>query len=252
MELFEAIEERVNVKVYDKRDVPEELIAQILHAGTLAASAGDIQPWEFILVKDKAKKTEISLACLRQKHVEDAPLLIVVCANLEKVAIKFGERGKNLYAIQDTGAAIQNMLLAVHGLGLGASWVHAFEEEAIKRILKIPDRLRPVGVLAIGFPLPYEKYYKPENIPFENLSWEEEYGKELSWVFKETGYDRFKVKKSLYETVKDVKLPEIEIRKPEGGQESGKQQSEKQKSKEKTSFSEKIFIWIKKLSGRKT
>jgi nitroreductase len=252
MDLFEAIEERVNVKVYDKRDVPEELIAQILHAGTLAASAGDIQPWEFIVVKDKTKKTEISLACLRQKHVEDAPLLIIVCANLEKVAIKFGDRGKNLYAIQDTGAAIQNMLLAAHGLGLGASWVHAFEEEAIKRILKIPDRLRPVGVLAIGFPLPYEKYYKPETIPFENLSWEEEYGKELSWFLKETGYNRFRIKKSLYEAVKDIKIPEIEIKNPEKQQEPIKQEKENKKNKEKLPFTERILNWIKNLSGRKT
>ncbi len=245
MDVFEAIEERVTVKVYDKRDVPEELIAQILHAGTLAASAGDIQPWEFIVVKDKEKKAEISLACLRQKHVENAPLVIVVCANLEKVALKFGERGKNLYAIQDTGAAIQNMLLAAHALGLGASWVHAFEEEALKRILKIPDRLRPVGVLAIGFPLPYEKYYKTEVIPFENVSWEEEYGKELSWVFKETWKNRFGWKKSIYETVKDVKLPKIEIKKPE------RQEMQKQADEEK-SFTKKIFDWIKKLSGRKT
>jgi nitroreductase len=244
MDLFETMEERVTVKVYDKRDVPEELIAQILHAGTLAASAGDIQPWEFIVVKDKGKKAEISLACLRQKHVEDAPLLIVVCANLEKVAIKFGERGKNLYAIQDTGAAIQNMLLAAHALGLGASWVHAFEEEALKRILKIPDRLRPVGVLAIGFPLPYEKYYKTDIIPFENVSWEEEYGKELSWFFKETSKNRFRWKKSLYETVKEIELPKVEIKKPE-------QEKEKQES-EKIPLTEKIFNWIKRLSGRKT
>jgi len=242
MDLFEAMEERVNVKVYDKRDVPEELIAQILHAGTLAASAGDIQPWEFIVVKDKQKKAEISIACLRQKHVEDAPLLIIVCANLEKVALKFGERGKNLYAIQDTGAAIQNMLLAAHALGLGASWVHAFEEEAIKRILKIPDRLRPVGVLAIGFPLPYEKYYKTDVIPFENVSWEEEYGKELSWFFKETWKDRFGWKKSIYEMAREVKIPKVEIKKSE---------QEKQESEKKT-LTERILDWIKKLSGRKT
>ncbi|MEM5803673.1 MAG: nitroreductase family protein [Candidatus Aenigmatarchaeota archaeon] len=247
MELFEAMETRVNVKVYDKRDVPEELIAQILHAGTLAASAGDIQPWEFIVVKDKKTKIDISVACLRQRHVEEAPLLIVVCANLEKVALKFGDRGKNLYAIQDTGASIQNMLLAAHDLGLGASWVHAFEEEGIKRILKIPDKLRPVGVLAIGFPLPYEKYYKTEVIPFENISWSEEYGKELEWFYKETWKDRFGIKKSIYQTVKEIQLPEI---KKEENKEI--QQTQESKVEKKQPFSEKIFNWIKKLSGRKT
>ncbi|MEM5801755.1 MAG: nitroreductase family protein [Candidatus Aenigmatarchaeota archaeon] len=241
------METRVNVKVYDKRDVPEELIAQILHAGTLAASAGDIQPWEFIVVKDKKTKIDISVACLRQRHVEEAPLLIVVCANLEKVALKFGDRGKNLYAIQDTGASIQNMLLAAHDLGLGASWVHAFEEEGIKRILKIPDKLRPVGVLAIGFPLPYEKYYKTEVIPFENISWSEEYGKELEWFYKETWKDRFGIKKSIYQTVKEIQLPEI---KKEENKEI--QQTQESKVEKKQPFSEKIFNWIKKLSGRKT
>ncbi|MBU5687997.1 MAG: nitroreductase family protein [Candidatus Aenigmarchaeota archaeon] len=247
MELFEAMETRVNVKVYDKRDVPEELIAQILHAGTLAASAGDIQPWEFIVVKDKKTKIDISVACLRQRHVEEAPLLIVVCANLEKVALKFGDRGKNLYAIQDTGASIQNMLLAAHDLGLGASWVHAFEEEGIKRILKIPDKLRPVGVLAIGFPLPYEKYYKTEVIPFENISWSEEYGKELEWFYKETWKNRFGIKKSIYQTVKEIQVPEI---KKEENKEI--QQTQESKVEKKQPFSEKIFNWIKKLSGRKT
>lgn len=246
MDLFDVLENRVNVKVYDKRDVPEELIAQILYAGTLAASAGDIQPWEFIVVKDKKTKVDISVACLRQKHVEDAPLLIIVCANLEKVSIKFGERGKNLYAIQDTGAAIQNMLLAIHDLGLGASWVHAFEEEAIKRILKIPDKLRPVGVLAIGFPLPYEKYYKSELIPFENISWSEEYGKELDWFYKETWKDRFGIRKSIYQTVRDIKLPEI--KKPETSDNKQKETNQK----EKLSIYERIFNWIKRMSGRKT
>ncbi len=249
MELFDVLENRVNVKVYDKRDVPEELIAQILYAGTLAASAGDIQPWEFIVVKDKKTKADISIACLMQKHVEEAPLLIIVCANLEKVALKFGDRGKNLYAIQDTGAAIQNMLLAVHDLGLGASWVHAFEEEAIKRILKIPAKLRPVGVLAIGFPLPYEKYYKTQVIPFENVSWSEEYGKELPWFFKETWKDRFGIKKTLYETSKDIKLSAIKIPVKEEKEQINELSQQKQ---EKKPFTERILDWIKRLSGRKT
>ncbi|MEM5878121.1 MAG: nitroreductase family protein [Candidatus Aenigmatarchaeota archaeon] len=243
MDVFDAIENRVNVKVFDKRDVPEELIAQVLMAGTFAASAGDIQPWEFVVVKEKSAKTEISLACLRQRHVEDAPLLIIVCANLEKVALKFGQRGKEFYAIQDTGACIQNMLLAAHALGLGASWVHAFEEEAIKRILKLPDKIKPLGVLTIGFPLPYEKYYKTEVIPFENISWSEEYGKELPWFLKEDWKDRFALKKSIYNTVKDaeIKAPEIKI-----------QTQDQKKKKQNGNIYNKVLDLIKRLRQRKT
>ncbi|MCX8178216.1 MAG: nitroreductase family protein [Candidatus Aenigmarchaeota archaeon] len=243
MDVFDAIESRVNVKVFDKRDVPEELIAQVLMAGTFAASAGDIQPWEFVVVKEKSAKTEISLACLRQRHVEDAPLLIIVCANLEKVALKFGQRGKEFYAIQDTGACIQNMLLAAHALGLGASWVHAFEEEAIKRILKLPDKIKPLGVLTIGFPLPYEKYYKTEVIPFENISWSEEYGKELPWFLKEDWKDRFALRKSIYNTVKDaeIKVPEIKI-----------QAQDQKKKKQNGNIYNKVLDLIKRLRQRKT
>lgn len=242
MDIFDAIESRVNVKVFDKREVPDELIAQILMAGTFAASAGDIQPWEFVVVKEKSTKTEISLACLRQKHVEETPLLLIVCANLEKVALKFGQRGKEFYAIQDTGACIQNMLLAAHALGLGASWVHAFEEEAIKKILKMPDKIKPLGILTIGFPLPYEKYYKTEVIPFENISWSEEYGKELPWFLKEDWKDRFYLKKSIYDTIKDteIKKPEIKV------------QVEDQKKKQNENIYNKILDLIKKLRQRKT
>lgn len=239
MDVFDAIESRVNVKVYDKRDVPEELITQILVAGTYAPSAGDIQPWEFIVIKDKKLKSELSIASLRQKHVEDAPVVIVVCANLDKVYLKFKDRGKDLYAIQDTGAAIENMLLAVHALGLGGSWVHAFEEEAVKRLLKIPDHIRPVGILAIGFPLPYEKYYKTDVIPFENISWYEQYGKDLPWVFKNTWKNRFGIDKTIGESIIEKKEKIIE------------KFSERQEDK-KEGISSKILNFIKNLSKPKT
>lgn len=248
MDLFEAIESRVNVKVYDRRDVPEELISQILAAGTYAPSAGDIQPWEFIVVKDKTTKSELAIASLRQKHVEDAPLVIVVCANLDKVSLKFKERGRTLYAIQDTGAAIENMLLTTHALGLGGAWVHAFEEEAVKRLLKIPDHLRPVGILTIGFPLPYEKYYKTDVIPFENISWSEQYGKELPWTFKNTWKNRFGVEKTIAEHVSEAKEKIIE-----SISEKHKEipQVERQEVK-KEGISSKILNFIKKLSKPKT
>lgn len=204
MDIFEAIESRVSVRNYDKRDVPNELIAHLLFAATYAQSAGDLQPWEFVVVKNKKTKHELSIAALRQKHVEDAPVVIVVLANLERGALKFKDRGKELYTIQDIGAAIQNMLLVAHALGLGACWVRAFEEEKVKALLKIPDKLRPLGIITVGFPLPYEKPYKTEFIPFENISWSEEYGKKLTW-FKDYGKpSRFKFS-SIYETAKEIK-----------------------------------------------
>jgi len=248
MDVFDAIESRVNVKVYDRRDVPEELIAQILMAATLAPSAGDIQPWEFIIVKDKKTKIELSIASLKQKHVEDAPLVIVVCANLDKLGLKFGERGKTMYSLQDTGAAIQNMLLIAHALGLGGSWVHAFEEEAVKRLLKLPDHIKPVAILTFGFPLPYEKYYKTDVIPFENISWNEEYGKELPWVLKGTWKGRFKLEKSITEAAEEIR----ENIKEKLSEHKVKKEDEEKASEKKETISSKIVNVIKKLSKSKT
>lgn len=203
MDVFDAIESRVSVRTYEARDVPDELISQILTAGTLASSAGDIQSWEFVVVKDKRMKKELSIAALSQKNVEMAPVVIVVCADLEKSSLRFKERGKELYSLQDTAAAIQNMLLISHALGLGAAWIRAFEEERVKTLLKLPARLRPVGIVTIGFPVPYEKYPKTQIIPFENISWSEEYGKELPWVRKYGIKSRYEFK-SVYGYSKDI------------------------------------------------
>jgi nitroreductase len=162
METFDCIKSRKSVRKYDKKDVPNEIIGQIIFAGTQAPSAGNIQTWEFIVVKDEKIKKELSIAALKQDHVFKAPIVIVVSADLEKSADKYGERGEKLYSIQDTAAAIENMLLTAHDLGLGACWVGAFEEEKVKGILSMPDRLRPVALISIGYPLSYDTVKKPK------------------------------------------------------------------------------------------
>ncbi|MEM5793053.1 MAG: nitroreductase family protein [Candidatus Aenigmatarchaeota archaeon] len=187
MDVFDCIETRRSVRKFERKDVPNELIAQILMAGTYAPSAGNTQEWEFIIVRDRETKRNLSKAALNQKQVEDAPVLIVVLANLEKISMKYKERGKNLYSIQDTAACIQNMLLVAHDLGLGACWVGAFDEDEVSDVLRIPQKLRPVAIITLGFPVPYEPMdIKPERISFERLTWQEVYGKPIDW-FKDLG-----------------------------------------------------------------
>lgn len=194
MDIFDAIEAWKPVTTYDRRDVPNELIDHILEAGTHASSAGGIQPWEFIVVKDKKMKKELSIAALMQRHVETAPVVIVVCANLEKAELKFKERGKNLYALQDTAAAIENMLLVAQALELGCAWVRAFEEDKVKSLLKMPDHLRPIAMITIGFPVSFEEYKKVTPIPYTSISWSEEYGKKLEWIKDYGRPSRYKFK----------------------------------------------------------
>jgi nitroreductase len=206
MEVFETIIKRQSVRMYDKKDVPNELIGQMIEAAVHAPSAGNIQPWEFIVVKEKNTKKELALAALKQRHVEEAPVVIVVCANLEKSVDKYGERGKTLYCIQDTAAAIENMLLVATSLGLGACWVGAFEENKVKPILNIPEKLRPVALVTVGFPVSYMKPTRNLRKPFENITHPEKYSSEIvfQWMEKETDEWRFKIR-PLEEHIKKLK-----------------------------------------------
>jgi len=204
MEVLECILTRQSIRAYDKKDVPNELIGQILEAGVNAPSAGNMQPWEFIVVKDKKIKKEIADAALRQRHVEEAPVLITVCVDPEKSGLRYAERGKTLYCFQDTAAAIENMLLTAKALGLGSCWIGAFEEEKVKSILRIPAKLRPIAILSIGFPVPYEKPRKTSRIPFENITWIDKYGEGFSWIEKFGKEWKFKIR-PLEEHVKKLK-----------------------------------------------
>lgn len=163
-------------------------------------SKSQLQPWEFVVVKDKKKKEKLWDAALKQNHVRDAPVVIVVGANIRKSSMRYGERGERLYCIQDTAAAIQNMLLAAHALGLGACWVGAFDEETVRLICGFPENIRPVALLPIGYPR--EKPAIPTRTPFQDMSWIEEYRK--SWTFEVKTLDRYvkELKEKIKESIK--------------------------------------------------
>jgi len=152
LEVFEAIKTRRSIRSFTDEDVSNEDIERILDAARYAPSAGNIQPWIFIVVRDEKIKMRLSEAALGQFFIEEAPVVIVVCADEERSRRGYGDRGAKLYCIQDTAAATQNILLAAHALGLGACWIGAFNEEEVKKILNIPEGVRPVAIIPIGHP----------------------------------------------------------------------------------------------------
>ena len=194
METFDCIESRRSVRNYDKKNVPNEMIAEIITAGTYAPSAGNIQEWEFIIVRDQETKRKLSEASLKQSHVKNASAVIVILANLEKIKEKYKERGKQVYALQDTAACVQNMLLVAHDLGLGACWIGAFDEDEVGNVVEIPDKFRVTAMITVGFPLPYEQQQKIDRIPFERLTWENRYGQEIKWFMDYGRKSRFEWK----------------------------------------------------------
>ena len=150
MDVLEAIKTRRSVRDFTSQTVSDREIKKLLDAARRAPSACNIQPWEFIVVRNPEIKHGLSQAALDQKFIEQAPVVIVVCANPAKSALGYGSRGINLYCLQDTAAATQNILLAAHAIGLGTCWVGAFKEEIAKKVLKIPEPVRPVAIIPVG------------------------------------------------------------------------------------------------------
>ncbi|MEM2925600.1 MAG: nitroreductase family protein [Methanocellales archaeon] len=161
MDLFEAIKERRSIREFLKNEVPQDLIEKLLEAATWAPSEGNLQTWRFYVVRNKDLKRKLARAALNQEFIAEAPLAIVVCTDLD-VAASYGQRGINLYCLQSTGAAIQNLLLAAHALGLGGCWVGAFREGEVSEALKLPKKIRPVAIIPIGYPAARAKSWRED------------------------------------------------------------------------------------------
>ncbi len=153
MDFWEVVEQRRSIRRFrPDRDVPPETVERILRAAIAAPSAGNRQPWHFYVVREPQSKEWLARAAYNQRFVAEAPVVVVVCADPGQSAGRYGQRGSSLYCLQDTAAAVENMLLAVTALGLGACWVGAFDEVAAATALGLPPHLRPVAMVPIGHP----------------------------------------------------------------------------------------------------
>ena len=154
MDFWQVIEERRSVRDFDPRcDVPPDVVQRILKAAIRAPSAGNCQPWHFVVIRSKQTKELLVEAAYGQSFIAEAPVVIVVCADPARSGWRYGSRGMQLYCLQDTAAATEHILLAVTALGLGACWVGAFDEKAASQALGLPANLRPVAIVPIGYPI---------------------------------------------------------------------------------------------------
>jgi nitroreductase len=165
LDVLDAIKGRRSIRAFRDKDVQQEIVEKLIDAACCAPSAGNIQPWEFIIVRKPEIKRRLVEAALDQTFIEEAPVVIVVCANENRSSQGYGIRGKTLYCIQDTAAAIQNILLSAYSFGLGACWVGAFREEEAREILKVPYGVRPVAIIPVGYPdeVPSPRSRRPIN-----------------------------------------------------------------------------------------
>ncbi|GAB6100704.1 nitroreductase family protein [Halanaerocella petrolearia] len=146
-----AMRDRVSTRNYLPETVSDEVIYEILESAHYAPSAGNLQPWEFYVVKDQEKINKLVEACHNQKWISDASAIITVCALPDISADEYGRRGASLYVIQDTAAAIENIILAAEAYDLGSCWIGAFDENKVKLTLGIKEETWPIALVTIGY-----------------------------------------------------------------------------------------------------
>lgn len=152
MEFFEVIERRRSVRRFKPDPVEDEKLEAILKAVQLAPSAGNLQAYEVVIVRDPGRKAELAKAAWGQSFIAEAPVVLAFIANPERNSFRYGVRGERLYSVQDATIACAHAHLAATALGLGSVWIGAFDDAAVSRVLNVKPPLRPVALLPIGYP----------------------------------------------------------------------------------------------------
>ena len=148
MNVMEAIRTRRSIRVFQRKDVEEEKLARVLEAGRLAPSARNMQEWKFVVVRDQSTRERLMIAAKNQLFVGRAPVVIVGCGIIADYTMSCGQLS---YPI-DVAIAMTQMTLQAVAEGLGACWVCAFNEAAVKEVLHIPAEVRVVALLPLGYP----------------------------------------------------------------------------------------------------
>jgi nitroreductase len=149
--LFKQLSSTPLSREFLERDVPQEKLDRILELASRYPSAGHTEPQEFIVVRDQRVKRDLARAALDQMFVAQAPVVIVVISDVRRSARRYGERGVRLFSIIDGAFVAMLILLAVVEEGLGACFVGSFYDEEVQEVLSLPQEVRPVGIIPIGY-----------------------------------------------------------------------------------------------------
>ncbi len=149
MKAMEAVFSRRSIRKYTKETISEQSLQEILEAAMSAPSAGNQQPWHFVVIDDRNLLDQIPALHPHSLMCREAPIAILVCGDLslEKHAG---------YWVQDCAAATENLLLSIHALGLGGVWLGIFPRDervkGLRKLLNIPEQVIPFALIPIGHP----------------------------------------------------------------------------------------------------
>lgn len=157
---IDAIYKRVSCRSFIRKEIPKQILEEIINAGTMAPASGNMQPWEFIIIDEPEAKEKVvkctfsgfySKGSSNQHWIEDASIIIIPCVNFKRTVARYGDLGYKLAPL-DTTSAVQNMLLAATELGISGCWVGGFLEKKIRNLLQLPPYVQPLGLVPMGYP----------------------------------------------------------------------------------------------------
>jgi nitroreductase len=163
-DFFETVRHRHSVRKY-RSDVPveKEKLHAILEMACAAPSAGDLQSYRILVISDTAQRQQFSAIANQQSFIAEAPICLLFCSDPLRATQKYGDRGEQLYALQDATIAASYAQLAVVAAGMASTWVGYFDEEQVRKTFSLEAGLKPVAALSIGYPaeLPEESPRRP-------------------------------------------------------------------------------------------
>jgi nitroreductase len=152
-DFFETVRHRHSVRKYQPdMSVETEKLHAILEMACAAPSAGDLQSYRIVVVRELAERQALVRAAHQQAFIAEAPICLVFCTDPTRSATAFGERGEKLYALQDATIAAAYAQLAIVAAGMGSTWVGYFEEDRVSAALHLEPGLVPVALLSLGYP----------------------------------------------------------------------------------------------------
>lgn len=164
MNIYEAIHTRKSVRSYLPKEIPNDILTRILDTARLAPSANNAQDWRFVLIRETQTKREIMKMANNQAFIAEAPAVLVCCG---VGADRLMHCGQATYAI-DVSIIIDHITLLAAAEGLGTCWIGHFDEAPIKKLLGIPESVRIVELLPIGYPTDPSPKDKPR-LPLEQI-----------------------------------------------------------------------------------
>ena len=174
MDVLNCIRTRRSIRKYLDVPLDKDRIGRVLNAGRLAPSAGNLQNMKFVVVEDQKKRNQLAEASMQQYWMSGAPVHIIVCSERHKSKHFYGDRGEKIYSMQNSAAAVQNMILEAHNVDLGSCWIAGFDDAKVKRIVNIPADCHPDAIVTLGYPA--ENPPSPEKYKLVDFVYFEEWG----------------------------------------------------------------------------